>query len=458
MATTATGIEELIADYAAELAERTPGSHALREQAEPVLSGGVSSHFKGWQPFYVAKAQGSHLTDVDGNDYVDLVMGFGPNSLGHSPRVVMDAVRAVLDHGTSLAVATPLEVELAQTIARLVPSMEQMRLVVTGTEATMMALRTARAFTGRTRIARFEGHYHGQHDAALASVAHVAGPEERPQAVADGAGIPQAVLDDVVVLPWDDIDRVAPVVREAAGDLAAIVLEPVPFSNIGGVEPDLEFVRALRELTTQQGTLLVFDEVVTGFRLGLGGAAAHFGVRPDLHVFGKAVGGGFPIGVFGGRRDVMEAVVRPKPGDPHSPETIFQSGTFSGAPPVMAAGLAMLRELEQTDAIAVADARAEAVRAGWRDLVRELDLSAQVTGISSWLGLLFTDRPIRTRRDAMTADAARARAFSLGLLAGGVYLAPSHPGFTSAAHSEEDVRHVLEVSKKVLGRIAAARG
>jgi glutamate-1-semialdehyde 2,1-aminomutase len=455
MATTA-GLAVLTADFLAQLAEKTPGSHALRTQAELVLSGGVSSHFKAWQPFYVSRAEGSHLTDVDGNDYVDLVMGFGPNSLGHSPAVVTAAVRAVLDHGTSLAVATPLEVELAQTISRLVPSMEQMRFVVTGTEATMMALRTARAFTGRTRIARFEGHYHGQHDGALASVAHVAGSERRPQTVADGAGIPQGVLDDVVVLPWNDIDAVAPLVRETVDDLAAIILEPVPFSNIGGVEPDHEFLRALRELTTQHRTLLVFDEVITGFRLGLGGAAAHFGVRPDLHVFGKAVGGGFPVAVFGGRRDVMEAVVMPRPGDPHSAETIFQSGTFSGAPPAMAAGVAMLRELEQTDAIAVADARAETIRAGWREIVADLGLQAQVTGISSWLGISFTERPIRTLRDALAADGASARAFSLGLLADGVYLAPSHPGFTSSAHSEDDVRRVLDVSAGVLARIAAA--
>ena len=455
MTTTATGIEALTADYLERLAEKTPRSHALRAEAEPVLSGGVSSHFKAWQPFYVAKAQGSHLTDVDGNEYVDLVMGFGPNSLGHSPRVVMDAVREQLYRGTSLAIGTPLEVELAQTIARLVPSMEQMRFVVSGTEATLMALRTARAFTGRTRVARFEGHYHGQHDAALASVAHVAGPEDRPEPVADGAGIPQAVLEDVVVLPWNDIDQVAPVVREYAPDLAAVILEPVPFSNIGGVEPDPEFLRALRELTSHCGTLLVFDEVITGFRLGIGGAAAHFGVTPDLHVFGKAVGGGFPVGVFGGRRDVMEAVVTPRPGDPHASETIFQSGTFSGAPPTMAAGLAMLRELEQTDAIAVADARAEAIRAGWRQIVDDLGLAAQITGMSSWLGLVFTDRPIRTRRDSITADRARARAFSLGLLLGGVYMAPSHPGFTSAAHSEEDVARILDTSAKVLAEIAA---
>ena len=444
MATVATTIDALTAQYLEQLAERTPSSHALRQEAEQVLAGGVSSHFKAWQPFYVRAAKGAHLTDVDGNDYVDLTMGFGPNSLGHSPDVVVDAVRDAIGRGTSLAIATPLEVELAQTISRLVPSMEVMRFVVTGTEATMMALRTARAFTGRSRVARFEGHYHGQHDHALVSVAHVAGSEHRPEAVPDGAGITRGVLGDVV----------APVVRDAADDLAAIILEPVPFSNLGGEEPDPEFLRALRELTRDRGVLLVFDEVITGFRLGLGGAAAHFGFAPDLHCFGKAVGGGFPIGVFGGRRDVMETVVRPKGGDPHSPHTIFQSGTFSGAPPSMAAGLAMLRELEESDAIAVADARAEAIRAGWRQVVEELGLAAQVTGMSSWLGIAFTNRPIRTRRDAMTADGARARAFSLGLLLGGVYLAPSHPGFTSAAHTEDDVRHVCEVSAEVLAQIA----
>jgi glutamate-1-semialdehyde 2,1-aminomutase len=455
VATVATTIEALTADHLERLAARTPRSHALRLEAEQVLAGGVSSHFKAWQPFYVRDARGAHLTDVDGNDYVDLIMGFGPNSLGHSPDAVVDAVRETVGHGTSLAIGTPLEIELAQTITRLMPSMELMRFVVSGTEATMMAARTARAFTGRSRIARFEGHYHGQHDAALVSVAHVAGGERRPEPAPDGAGIPQGVIDDVVVLPWNEIDLVAPLVREVSDDLAAIILEPVPFSNVGGVEPDHEFVRALRELTWERGVLLVFDEVITGFRLGLGGAAAHFGVTPDLHCLGKAVGGGFPVGVFGGRRDVMEAVVRPRPGDPHAAETIFQSGTFSGTPPAMAAGIALLRELETTDAIAVADARAEEIRAGWRETVADLGLEAQVTGISSWLGISFTGRPIRTLRDALTADRARARAFSLGLLLGGVYLTPSHPGFTSAAHTKEDVARVLEASERVLGEIAA---
>ena len=230
-------------------------------------------------------------------------------------------------------------------------------------------------------------------------------------------GSPRGVLDDVIVLPWNDIDQVAPVIR-AADDLAAVILEPIPFSNIGGEEPDPEFLRALRELTWERDVLLVFDEVITGFRLDLGGAAARYGFAPDLHCFGKAAGGGFPVGVFGGRRDVMEAVVRPRPGDPHSAETIFQSGTFSGAPPAMAAGIAMLHELERTDALAVANARAETVREGWRAIIDEIGLPAQVTGMSSWLGISFTDRQIRTLRDALTADRARARSL-LARAAGG---------------------------------------
>jgi glutamate-1-semialdehyde 2,1-aminomutase len=453
---TATTIEELTASYLERLEEKTPASHELYRQASRVLSGGVSSHFKAWQPFYVRYAKGSRLVDVDGNEYVDLIMGFGPNLLGHSPEVVIDAVRKAIGHGTSLAIATPLEVELAQTIARLVPSMEQMRFVASGTEATMTALRTARAYTGRTKLARFEGHWHGQHDWVLVSTAQVGADERAPTPVPDGAGIPPSALEETVVLPWNDADSVAPLVRGAADDLAAVICEPVPFSNIGGVEPDHEFMRALRELTRDRGILLIFDEVITGFRLALGGAAERFGFAPDLHVFGKTAGGGFPIGVYGGRRDVMEAVVTPT-GGPHGADTIFQSGTFSGAPPAMVAGVAMLRELERTDAIAVADARAGAIREGWRTIARDLELAVQVTGISSWLGLFFTDREIRTRRDAMTADPARQRAFSLGLLLNGVYMTPSHPGFTSAAHTEADVQRVLEASERVLSDIKATQ-
>ena len=382
-------------------------------------------------------------------------MGFGPNILGHSPDVVIDAVRETIGHGTSLAIGTPLEVELAQMIARLVPSMEQMRFVTTGTEATMMALRTARAFTGRSRIARFEGHYHGQHDTALVSVAHVAGSEHDPEPAADGAGIPASVLDEVVVLPWNDIDVTAPVVRREAGELAAIILEPVPFSNIGGEEPDHEFMRSLRELTWERGILLIFDEVITGFRLALGGAAAHFGFAPDLHVFGKTVGGGFPIGIYGGRRDVMEAVVTPRGGDPHSADDDLPVGDVLRLAAVDAGGP---RHARPDRADGRARGRGRTRRGDPRRLAgdrRRPRPAGAGHWLSSWFGLFFTDRPIRTRRDAMTADPERQRAFSLGLLAGGVYMTPSHPGFTSAAHTEADIQHVLEVSERVLREIKA---
>ena len=450
-------VDELVAVYAKRVARQTPASQELHREAREVLCGGVSSHFKAWHPFYVQEARGSRLIDLDGNEYVDLVMGFGPNVLGHSPEVVVEAVREVIGRGTSLAIATALEVELAQAIARHVPSLERMRFVATGTEATMMALRTARAFTRRAKIGRFEGHYHGQHDAALVSIAHVAGPPEAPEPVPDGAGIPPGVLAETVVFPWNDAAGVERLFHAHGADLAALILEPIPFSNIGGNEPERGLLLLLRDLTREAGVLLVFDEVITGFRLSLGGAAAYFGIAPDLHTFGKTAGGGLPIGVYGGRRDVMDAVVTPKGGDPHGAETIFQSGTFSGIPPAMAAGLAMIQELERTDALEVAAGRAEAIRAGWQELARGFRLAVQVTGTSSWLGLSFTNTPIGSVRDTLTADRRYQLAFSLGLLANGVYIAPSHPGFTSAAHSESDVEYVLEASERVLADLAAAR-
>src|SRR5262249_47833230 len=222
MASRTATVDDLAAAYAERIGERTPGSRALHEEARRVLSGGVSSHFKGWHPFYVERAQGSRLVDIDGNEYVDLIMGFGPNFLGHSPEVVVEAVREVIGDGTSLAIATPLEVQLAQKISELVPSMEQMRFVVTGTEATMMAIRAARAFTGRWKVARFEAHSHGQHGTVLVSASAVAGTEKEPEGAADCAGTPPSTFGDVVVLPWDDADAAAPIVRRHAGELAAV--------------------------------------------------------------------------------------------------------------------------------------------------------------------------------------------------------------------------------------------
>jgi glutamate-1-semialdehyde 2,1-aminomutase len=434
-----------------------PESHALRGDARQFLAGGASSHRKAaWQPFYLREARGSHIVDIDDNEYVDVVMGFGPNFLGHSPNVVTNAVNAARDSGLCLGIATPHEVELARKVRDLVPSAERMRFVVTGTEATMMAMRVARAFTGRQKLARFEGHYHGQHDAALVSgTGQVSGPALVPEPVADCAGIPESIVRDVVVLPWHDVEAAVQRIRGLAHELAAVIVEPIPFA-LGGNPPTSGMLEALRAVTEEHGILLIFDEVIIGFRLAPGGAAEVFGVKPDLRTFGKLVGGGYPIGIFGGRSDVMEEVVTPRD-DGHSTDIIFQSGTFSGMPPAMVAGLAVLGEVEKGEAQRVADVQAARVREGWTQIARSLDLPAQVTGMSSWFGLYFTDRPIRSLRDARTVDSAVQRAFSLGLLASGVYLSPGHQGFASAAHTESDVELVLDASERVLGQIAEAR-
>ena len=457
MPQTAVTVEELAGRYRAQIAERAPASLALNDRALRVLAGGVSSHAKTWHPFYVSDARGSKLVDLDGNEYVDLLLGYGPNLLGHSPTLVVEAVRGVLEHGTALGVATPLEVELAEAIARLVPGMESMRFVVTGTEATMMALRVARAYTGRTRIGKFEGHYHGQHDGVLMSgVGHaVAGPIHAPQPALDCAGLPPNVADNVLMLPWNDPEAAAALIRSHAHELAAVICEPVPFFMLGGTPPLPGVLEALRDVTRERDVMLIFDEVVTGFRLAPGGATEYFGVRLDLHTFGKLAGGGFPIGVYGGRREIMEATVAP---DPQAGLTgrIFQSGTFSGSPVSMAAGIAILSEVERGEALETAAKQAGAIREAWRDSCEAIGLPAQVTGISSWLGLYFTDRPIVTRRDTLASDQAKDRAFALGLLAGGVYLAPAHPGFTSSAHTDDDVALVVEVSDRVLSEIGAA--
>jgi glutamate-1-semialdehyde 2,1-aminomutase len=443
--------EGLLRRYEDELVRRAPNCVRLREEAASVLAGGVSGDGKKWSPLYVREAKGSSFTDLDGNTYVDLCMGFGPNLLGHAPDEVIEPVAETLTRGTALAIATELEIELARAIQKQIPSMELIRFVTSGSEATMMALRAARAFTGRPRIAKFEGHYHGQHDFVLVSGigATVAGEPANPQPVLDCAGIPPAVADNVVVLPWGDIDACERIVREHASELAAVICEPVPYQLLGGAPPEPDFLQALRTITKANDVLLIFDEVVTGFRLAAGGASEYFDVTPDLHTLGKVAGGGLPIGVYGGRRDILEAVLTT--GEERS--RIFQSGTFSGAPAAMAAGLAMINVLARGEARSSADARAHELREGWRTLAGRHEISLQVTGIASWFGLHFTDRAIKTRRDALQSDRRLERTFALGLLVRGVYMPEGHPGFTSAAHSETDIRHVLDTSDEVMGEL-----
>jgi glutamate-1-semialdehyde 2,1-aminomutase len=443
--------EDLLRRYEAELAGRAPVCIRLREEASGLLAGGVSGDGKMWSPLYIREAKGSRFTDLDGNTYVDLCMGFGPNFLGHSPEDVVEPVRRTLESGTALAVGTELEIELARAIQAHVPSMELMRFVTSGSEATMMALRAARAFSGKEKIAKFEGHYHGQHDFVLVSGigGAVAGDPSRPQNVIDCAGVPKVVNENVVVLPWGDAEACERLITENGSELAAVICEPIPYNLVGGEPPDPAFVRALRKVTQENDVLLVFDEVVTGFRLADGGASEYFEVAPDLHAFGKVAGGGLPIGVYGGRRDILDSVVGAEAGG----RKIFQSGTFSGTPAAMAAGIAMISALSSGDARRTADARADELRDGWRKIGASRGIPLQVTGVASWFGLHFTARPVKTRRDAQTSDPRLERTFAFGLLVRGVYMPPGHPGFTSAAHSKADVEHVLKASDDVLAEI-----
>jgi glutamate-1-semialdehyde 2,1-aminomutase len=431
-------IENLVADLEADVRRRSPGSIALAERGTAVLPGGASGDGKTWWPLYFARARGSKVSDVDGNEYIDLVLGIGPNVLGHTDPAIVAAVSECFGAlGGAVAGGTALEVELAERIKRVIPAMEQMRFVTTGSEATMMAIRAARAYTGKQRIAKFEGHYHGQHDEVLISAfGGVAGELRAPVAVADCVGLNDTALRNAIVLPWNDIEAVEQILSARAGEIAALICEPVPCVPQGGEPPQEGFLPALRELTERLGILLIFDEVVTGLRMREGSASAYFGVAPDLITLGKVAGGGLPVGVYGGRAEIMCTVVGPE-ADPA--RKMFQSGTFSGSPVVMAAGIAVIDQLADGTAHERADATA---------------LPVQVTGISSWFGVYFTERKIHSRRDILSNDALQARAFSIGLLARGVFYKPAHPGFTSASHTNAEIDHVLEQSAELFTLIA----
>lgn len=443
-------LDEFIRQY--EL--RTGRSREIYEEARKILPGGVAgnSSFMKPHPLYVSKAKGSKITDVDGNDYIDLLCGGGPAILGHSPEKVMDAVRQRMDFGTSISLGTELVLKLARKITKHMSSIEMLRFVNTGSEATYMAMRAARAFTKKEKIAKFEGNYHGQHDNALVSTFAIGGEISRPESVADCAGIPRYILENVVVLPYNDIEVSASLIRQHSDELAAVIMEPLAGFGIGAVPADKEFVQELRKITEENGVLLIFDEIVTGFRLGgLRGASGFFGVKPDLTTIGKTIGGGFPIGGYGGRRDIMEQVVTPTRTPEDRVKKIFSSGTFTGNPISMAAGLALIEELENThDLYTHIDELGRKIREGLAKLGADVGINMQITGGGSIFHVHFADHKIRNKRDAVKADAAMQTEFSMGMIANGVFLPPHHPGFTSYAHTEAEIDEVLDVAGRVL--------
>lgn len=445
-------IEGFVRAYTA----RTRRSRQLWEEARRVLPGGVSGNAKFFKPhpIYVEKASGSRVVDVDGNVYIDLLAGAGSAILGHGPEAVTRAVATQLGQAISPIFATELEVRLATKVTTHMRYMEMVRFVNSGSEATFLLARAARAFTARERIAKFEGNYHGQHDFGLtgAFVAG-AGSDHRPEPIAGCAGTERSSLDHLLLLPYNDAAALD-IVREHANELAAVFIEPVAGFGIGAIPADRDWLAALRGLTAEKGILLVFDEIVTGFRLGLGGAASHFGVQPDLGAIGKIVGGGFPIGGFGGRLDIMEKVVTPTKEPSDVKEKIFASGTFSGNPVSMVAGLATIAELERGDVYEILARRGERLRAGLREAGRREGLELQATGVGSIFHVHFASEPVRDKRSAMRADPAKQYAFSIGMISRGVLLPPAHPGFLSAAHSEADIDEVLRVASDVLREMA----
>jgi glutamate-1-semialdehyde 2,1-aminomutase len=433
---------------------RTPECKALFDEASKILPGGVggSGKFMPPYPIYVEKAFGGYVRDVDGNEYIDLLMGAGVHILGHNHQTVVDALAAQLQESIHLYIPALPEIRLAQKINQLMPHVEMVRFINSGSEATMMVLRVARAYSGRDKFARFEGNYHGQHNYALVSTLTTAGELERPEPSMDSAGIPKAVADKVLVLPYNDPVNATRIIEENADELGAVIMEAFSAFGLGCIPADPDFLEAIREVTTKHGIPLIFDEVVTNFRLGLGGATEYFGVTPDLVAMGKILSGGVTMAAYGGKREIMDKAVTPKAGLWDLTEQIFQSGTFSGNPLSMTAGLAVLEELEKGEALPYLDGISDTLRDGWQNLAKQTDLKMLVNGVKSIFQIHFGVDEIRNKRDLLSVDKATTREFHMGLIANGV-LASAHPLFLSSAHSEKDVERILDVSKDVLSKM-----
>ena len=421
---------------------KTSRSEALFARAQAVIPGGVNSPVRafrgvGGTPLFIDSGAGSRIFDADGNSYIDYVGSWGPLLLGHRPQQVIDAIREVLETGTSFGAPTLREVELAELISQIVPSMEMVRLVNSGTEATMSALRLARGFTGRDLTIKFEGCYHGHVDSLLVK----AGSGMATLGIADTAGVPRSFAETTIALPFNSIDAVQAAFAKRGDEIAAVIVEPV-VGNMGCVPPLPGFLEALRDLTSRHGALLIFDEVMTGFRVALGGAQERYGIRPDLTTLGKIIGGGLPIGAYGGRADIMRKIA------PLGP--VYQAGTLSGNPLAVAAGLAMLGHLKAHPEIY------ETLEARAAQLCVWTPPGVTINRVGSMFTLFFTNDPVTDWESAKKCDTARFGKFFHFLLERGVYFAPSQfeAGFVSAAHTEDDIRLTTDAAHEFFAYLA----
>lgn len=419
-------------------------SEAAFAAAKRVIPGGVNSPVRacrsvGMDPLFIDRAQGSRIFDADGNEYIDYIGSWGPMILGHRHPAVMAAVEAVLSRGTSFGAPTDLEVELADLVIRAVPSVEMVRLVNSGTEATMSAARLARGVTGRDLIVKFDGCYHGHGDTFLVA----AGSGVATLGIPGSPGVPEACVRNTLSLPYNDVGRLEATFSEKGETIAAVFVEPVA-GNMGLVPPAPEFLTELRRLTEAHGAILIFDEVMTGFRVAHGGAQALYGVVPDLTCMGKVIGGGLPVGAYGGKTEIMTQIA------PEGP--VYQAGTLSGNPLAMAAGVATLKLLETPGFYEALEAVSARLEEGLRAAAQDTGLSVTLNRVGSMLGLFFTDGPVSNFAEAQKSDVDRFAAYYRGMLEQGVYLAPSQyeAVFVSAAHSEEDIDNTVTAAKQVL--------
>ncbi len=419
-------------------------SEEFFEEALKHIPGGVNSPVRafrgvGGQPFFDERAEGAHVVDVDGKKYVDYVGTWGPAILGHAAKVIIEAVKKAADKGASFGIPSEPEVRMAQLVKECVPSVEKVRMVNSGTEACMSAIRVARGFTDRPKIIKFDGCYHGHVDSLLVKAGSGALTCGNP----DSGGVPAEFTAHTIVLPFNDPDAVEQAFAANKGQVAGIILEPVP-ANAGVYLPKAGYLEFLREITAANGSLLIFDEVMTGFRVSLAGAQGKFGIKPDLSCFGKIIGGGLPVGAFGGRAEIMDVLA------PEGP--VYQAGTLSGNPLAMAAGIAALEELKSGEVHEQLEMMSARLEKGLTAAAEKSGLSVVTQRAGSISCLFFADQPVYNLADAMNADLERFKKYFRDMLTECVYLAPSafEAAFLSAAHTPKDIDLTIEAAEKVM--------